>query len=136
MTIHDDVISHVNISNLKEEDGGEYMCAAKNSVSQVTHSARINVYGLPFIRVMPKITAVAGNDLVVKCPVAGYPIESIIWERGTIFFVLASLFGAFPCFSLVGDVIVALKHEHFSFGPQMAPSCLQTDVSAFTRTAR
>lgn len=50
VTIHDDVISHVNISNLKEEDGGEYTCTARNSVSQVSHSARINVYGkeLPF----------------------------------------------------------------------------------------
>ncbi|XP_069681625.1 cell adhesion molecule Dscam1 isoform X3 [Periplaneta americana] len=85
VTIHDDVISHVNISNLKEEDGGEYMCTARNSVAQVSHSARINVYGLPYIRVMPKITAVAGSDLVIKCPVAGYPIESIIWERdGTV----------------------------------------------------
>nr|CAD7399479.1 unnamed protein product [Timema cristinae] len=85
VTIHDDVISHVNISNLKEEDGGEYSCTARNSVSHVTHSARINVYGLPFIRLMPKITAVAGTDLVIKCPVAGYPIESIIWERdGTV----------------------------------------------------
>lgn len=37
---------------------------------------------MPFIRVMPKITAVAGSYLVIKCPVAGYPIESIIWERG------------------------------------------------------
>lgn len=45
VTVHDDVISHVNISNLKEEDGGEYMCTARNSVAQVSHSARINVYG-------------------------------------------------------------------------------------------
>ncbi|GFG29264.1 hypothetical protein Cfor_07941 [Coptotermes formosanus] len=85
VTVHDDVISHVNISNLKEEDGGEYTCTARNSVAQVSHSARINVYGLPYIRVMPKITAVAGSDLVIKCPVAGYPVESIIWERdGTV----------------------------------------------------
>ncbi|XP_046662354.1 Down syndrome cell adhesion molecule-like protein Dscam2 isoform X5 [Homalodisca vitripennis] len=81
VTIHDDVISHVNISHLKEEDGGEYTCTAKNSVAHVSHSAKINVYGLPYIREMPKITAVAGSDLVIKCPVAGYPIESIVWEQ-------------------------------------------------------
>lgn len=45
VTIHDDVISHVNISHVKEEDGGEYACTARNSVDQVTHSAKINVYG-------------------------------------------------------------------------------------------
>lgn len=32
VTVHDDVISHVNISNVKEEDGGEYMCLAKNGI--------------------------------------------------------------------------------------------------------
>jgi hypothetical protein len=31
---------------------------------------------------MTPIPAVAGQQLVVKCPVAGYPIESIIWEKG------------------------------------------------------
>lgn len=47
----------------------------------VSHSARVNVYGLPYIRAMPKITGVAGKTLVIKCPVAGYPIESISWEK-------------------------------------------------------
>lgn len=45
ITVNDDVISHVNISSVKEEDGGEYTCTAKNSISQVFYSARINVYG-------------------------------------------------------------------------------------------
>lgn len=30
---------------------------------------------------MPKITGVSGSDLIIKCPVSGYPIESIVWER-------------------------------------------------------
>lgn len=41
----DEVISHVNISSLKDEDGGEYSCSAKNKVGEITYSARINVYG-------------------------------------------------------------------------------------------
>jgi hypothetical protein len=49
---------------------------------RVAHSARVNVYGIPFIREMPKITGVSGSDLVIKCPVAGYPIDKIHWERG------------------------------------------------------
>lgn len=48
---------------------------------RVSHSARVNVYGVPFIREMPKITGVSGSDLIIKCPVSGYPIESIVWER-------------------------------------------------------
>jgi hypothetical protein len=38
--------------------------------------------GLPYVRPMPPIPAVAGQQLVVKCPVAGYPIDTIIWEKG------------------------------------------------------
>ncbi|CAG5100528.1 Similar to Dscam2: Down syndrome cell adhesion molecule-like protein Dscam2 (Drosophila melanogaster) [Cotesia congregata] len=37
--------------------------------------------GLPYIRTIPKVTAVAGETLRLKCPVAGYPIEEIKWER-------------------------------------------------------
>lgn len=30
---------------------------------------------------MDKHSIVAGDTLVVHCPVAGYPIDSIVWER-------------------------------------------------------
>lgn len=37
--------------------------------------------GMPYIRPMPPISAVAGKTMTIKCPVAGYPIESIVWEK-------------------------------------------------------
>lgn len=46
MSSSEEVVSHVNISTLKDVDGGEYSCTAKNSVAQITRSARINVYGM------------------------------------------------------------------------------------------
>ncbi|XP_044016886.1 Down syndrome cell adhesion molecule-like protein Dscam2 isoform X3 [Aphidius gifuensis] len=82
VTVHGDVISHVNISQVMVEDGGEYSCTAENRAGKVTHNARLNVYGLPYIRIIPKVTAVAGETLRLKCPVAGYPIDEIKWERG------------------------------------------------------
>ncbi|KFB50862.1 AGAP004902-PA-like protein [Anopheles sinensis] len=82
VTVHGDVISHVNISHVMVEDGGEYSCAAENRAGRTSHSARLNIYGLPYIRLIPKVTAVAGHTLYLKCPVAGYPIEEIHWERG------------------------------------------------------
>ncbi|XP_060535010.1 cell adhesion molecule Dscam2 isoform X1 [Cylas formicarius] len=81
VTVHGDVISHVNISHVMVEDGGEYTCTAENRAGKSSHSARLNVYGLPYIRLIPKVTAVAGEELKLKCPVAGYPIEEIHWER-------------------------------------------------------
>ncbi|XP_042239240.1 Down syndrome cell adhesion molecule-like protein Dscam2 isoform X3 [Homarus americanus] len=81
VTVHDDVISHVNITNVRVEDGGEYTCSASNTVGAVTHSAKVNVYGLPYIRPMRRVSAVAGSGLRIKCPVAGYPIDKIIWEK-------------------------------------------------------
>lgn len=45
MSSQEEVVSHVNVSTLKDADGGEYSCTAKNSVAQITRSARINVYG-------------------------------------------------------------------------------------------
>lgn len=85
VTAHDDVIAHVNITSLKVEDGGEYTCIAQNEIAKISHSSRINVYGVPFIREMPSVQVVAGKQLYVKCPVAGYPIESINWERGIVY---------------------------------------------------
>ena len=45
VTIHDNVISHVNITNSREEDGGFYSCQARNAMGSVIHSARLNIYG-------------------------------------------------------------------------------------------
>ncbi|XP_021939407.1 Down syndrome cell adhesion molecule-like protein Dscam2 isoform X3 [Zootermopsis nevadensis] len=77
-----DVISHVNITSVRVEDGGTYQCMASNRVGEISHAARLNVYGSPYIRVMGEISAVAGVTLRVTCPVAGYPIDSIKWYRG------------------------------------------------------
>lgn len=30
---------------------------------------------------MDKAAVVAGENMVVHCPVAGYPIDSIVWEK-------------------------------------------------------
>ncbi|XP_048510955.1 Down syndrome cell adhesion molecule-like protein Dscam2 isoform X2 [Athalia rosae] len=81
VTVYGDVISHVNISSVKPEDGGEYECTASSRAGEASHAARLNIYGLPYVRPMPAVSAVAGKQLHIKCPVAGYPIDSIIWEK-------------------------------------------------------
>uniref|UniRef100_A0ABD2XLN9 Down syndrome cell adhesion molecule-like protein Dscam2 n=1 Tax=Trichogramma kaykai TaxID=54128 RepID=A0ABD2XLN9_9HYME len=81
VTVHGDVISHVNISSVRVEDGGEYRCQAVNRVAKIHHGARLNIYGPPHIRPMGNYAAVAGETTVIKCPVAGFPIASITWEK-------------------------------------------------------
>jgi hypothetical protein len=43
---HGDVISHVNISSVRVEDGGTYQCTAFNRVGEASHSAQLNIYGM------------------------------------------------------------------------------------------
>ncbi|XP_023034507.1 Down syndrome cell adhesion molecule-like protein Dscam2 isoform X1 [Drosophila willistoni] len=76
-----DVISHLNISHVRPDDGGLYKCVASNSMGSVQHSSRLNVYGPPYVRAIGPIKAVAGEDITVHCPFAGYPIEQIRWEK-------------------------------------------------------
>ncbi|XP_043478428.1 Down syndrome cell adhesion molecule-like protein Dscam2 isoform X21 [Leptopilina heterotoma] len=83
VTVNGDVVSNLNVSSIHTNDGGLYKCIAASKVGAAEHSARLNVYGLPFIRHMDKKAIVAGETLRVTCPVAGYPIESIVWERDT-----------------------------------------------------
>lgn len=47
VTVHDDVISHVNITNVKNEDGGEYSCTAQNSIGKYVH--HFPRFLLPFV---------------------------------------------------------------------------------------
>ncbi|GLH11406.1 Down syndrome cell adhesion molecule-like protein Dscam2 [Gryllus bimaculatus] len=82
VTMAGDVISHVNISRVAVEDGGTYECSAVNRVGRVSHRAPLRVYGLPVVRKMPPVSAVAGETLVLMCPAAGFPIHTITWEKG------------------------------------------------------
>lgn len=45
VTLLGDVVSHVNISHVTVEDGGEYSCISDNRAGKVSHSARLNIYG-------------------------------------------------------------------------------------------
>ncbi|XP_064112208.1 cell adhesion molecule Dscam2-like isoform X2 [Macrobrachium nipponense] len=75
------VVSHVNLTGVRSEDGGAYTCIAANRAGSVLHTARLNVYGPAYVRPMSIVTAVAGEQLFIACPAAGYPLEQITWTR-------------------------------------------------------
>ncbi|XP_042208403.1 hemicentin-1-like [Homarus americanus] len=76
-----EVVSQVNLSSVTGREGGLYTCTASNTQGSVAHSARLNVYGPPFVRAMANVTAVSGEDVRLWCPAGGYPAPSIIWQR-------------------------------------------------------
>lgn len=45
LTKNGEVVSHLNISNARSEDGGLYSCKASNPLGDTTHTARLNIYG-------------------------------------------------------------------------------------------
>jgi Down syndrome cell adhesion molecule len=79
--ISGDVISHLNITHSRSEDGGLYKCVAANLIGSVVHTTRLNVYGPPFIRAISPLKSIAGEDIVIYCPFSGHPIDQVLWER-------------------------------------------------------
>lgn len=76
-----EVVSYLNITQARTKHGGLYRCVATSKVGSVSHSARLKVHGAPFVRPMEDMKVVAGKTMFVTCPVAGYPITNIVWER-------------------------------------------------------
>uniref|UniRef100_T1L4P8 Ig-like domain-containing protein n=1 Tax=Tetranychus urticae TaxID=32264 RepID=T1L4P8_TETUR len=75
------VISFVNISSVSVEIGGTYSCTASSDISTIENVAPLRVSGPPYVRPMGNLTLVAHRSLSVKCPVGGYPIVNIFWEK-------------------------------------------------------
>ncbi|XP_072936767.1 cell adhesion molecule Dscam2-like [Epargyreus clarus] len=76
-----ETVSALNVSAATAADGGRYSCRASNALGSVEHFARLNIYGPPSIRAMGAVRAVAGENITVYCPYAGYPISSVSWWR-------------------------------------------------------
>ena len=76
-----EIHSYVNITQARAKHGGLYRCVATSKVGSVSHEARLKVHGAPFVRPMEDLSVVAGSQLLKTCPVSGYPISNIVWER-------------------------------------------------------
>ncbi|XP_076350077.1 cell adhesion molecule Dscam1-like isoform X2 [Tachypleus tridentatus] len=81
VTQSNQVVSHVNISMIKPEDGGYFTCIASNEVGKVLHQGKLNVIGPPVVRKMPNMTVLSSHSFTVQCPAGGYPLTFITWEK-------------------------------------------------------
>ncbi|GFY50888.1 hypothetical protein TNIN_258151 [Trichonephila inaurata madagascariensis] len=84
------LMSFINISAVTPEHGGIYSCHARNEIGAISHSARLSVFGPPYIHPMDNITVVTGDEVNVDCAVSGHPLRSIRWRKG-----IAVLFNGF-----------------------------------------
>ncbi|XP_052752731.1 cell adhesion molecule Dscam2-like isoform X2 [Galleria mellonella] len=75
------VVSHLNISRTRVDDGGLYSCVAIEGDTKSNHEARIDIYGPPYIRTLPPIKVQSGEGLHLRCPYYGYPISKLEWEH-------------------------------------------------------
>ncbi|CAG9122363.1 unnamed protein product [Plutella xylostella] len=80
MTSDTSVVSQLNISRARVEDGGGYACTARLAARAAAHSARLHVHGPPYIRSLPPIKVQSGEPVNLRCPFYGYPISKIEWE--------------------------------------------------------
>jgi hypothetical protein len=101
VTVHGEVISHVNITRSAVEDGGLYTCTAVNRAGSASHSARLNVYGSPMVHPIPEIKAVVGRSVHIICPASGYPLDKIAWSKGENELSSGGRLSVFPNGSLV-----------------------------------
>ncbi|KPJ04573.1 Down syndrome cell adhesion molecule-like protein CG42256 [Papilio xuthus] len=80
MTPDGGVLTQLNISHIRVDDGGLYSCVAHHGDAIVAHEDRVNVYGPPYIRTMPPFKVQSGQSITLRCPYYGYPIRDISWE--------------------------------------------------------
>jgi hypothetical protein len=55
VTVHGEVVSHVNISRVEVEDGGLYSCIVDNRAGTAKHEGRLNIYGESRPEVTPRV---------------------------------------------------------------------------------
>lgn len=75
------MVSYVNISSVQTTDSGLYTCSATNSAGTISHSEYIHVSGPLSIKSMHNQTALAGRQVILHCPVLGYPFEFVRFSK-------------------------------------------------------
>ncbi|GBP71251.1 Down syndrome cell adhesion molecule homolog [Eumeta japonica] len=75
------VLTQLNITRVRVEDGGLYSCIAIEGETTASHTARLDVYGPPYIRTLPSIKVQSGDSLKLRCPYYGFPVSKLEWEH-------------------------------------------------------
>lgn len=68
--------------SINKQDVGIYECVAENYLGSVSHRARINQMGAPFVKPIVNQTAVLGQSFTINCTYGGYPLEEVYFIKG------------------------------------------------------
>ncbi|XP_072307986.1 neural cell adhesion molecule L1-like protein isoform X3 [Eucyclogobius newberryi] len=69
------------VSRAEQEDGGKYMCKAKNGLGEATHYFTVIVEEPPEWAFEPQSQlSMVGSDVILKCSASGTPQPSVTWR--------------------------------------------------------
>ncbi|KAG1672088.1 Down syndrome cell adhesion molecule-like protein Dscam2 [Nymphon striatum] len=61
------LLGELSTDSITAENSGDYSCLTTNEAGSASHSARIDVYGVPSIRAFRNLTVISGSIIKVKC---------------------------------------------------------------------
>ncbi|CAJ1051821.1 neural cell adhesion molecule L1-like protein isoform X3 [Xyrichtys novacula] len=69
------------VQQVEQEDGGKYMCKAKNPLGEAVHYFTVTVEGLPeWVSEPESQLYMIGSDVLIKCSASGTPQPTITWR--------------------------------------------------------
>ena len=107
-------------------------------MGKVDHTAPLHVFGPPYVRPMGNVAAVGGKRLELPCPVAGWPIEAIVWEKGATRSSFCLSFFQFFCPSSDGRRLPLNARQRVQFNGSLTidPVDKSADAGTYTCEAR
>uniref|UniRef100_H3CPH1 Neural cell adhesion molecule L1-like protein n=1 Tax=Tetraodon nigroviridis TaxID=99883 RepID=H3CPH1_TETNG len=69
------------VPTVEQEDGGKYMCKAKNTLGEAVHYFTVTVEGPPeWVSEPESQLSMIGSDVLIKCSVSGTPQPTVTWR--------------------------------------------------------
>ncbi|XP_043101981.1 neural cell adhesion molecule 2 isoform X2 [Puntigrus tetrazona] len=75
--------STLTVKNIRQGDGGPYVCRASNKAGSSESQLFLKVFVQPHITQLRNVTAVEGSAAMISCTAEGEPLPEISWRRAS-----------------------------------------------------